>query len=89
MSDNIKQIKEIDGGMISVPAMVLQDLIHNCELAVAGMGHGEEVVAEQCRELQRYLDTLLPTDYVDPAEGFSLEDFTNVLHVNFGEKNHG
>jgi hypothetical protein len=87
MSDNnVKLIKEVDGGMVTVPAMVLQDLVHNCELAVAGMGRGEEVVGEQCRELQRYLNALLPTDYVDPNEGFTLEEFDNVMHVNFGNR---
>ena len=45
--------KITEEGMISVPKMVLQDLIHNCELAVAGMGVGEEYVGRQCRELQR------------------------------------
>jgi len=87
MSDiNVKLIKEVDGGMVTVPAMVLQDLVHNCELAVAGMGKGEEIVGEQCRELQRYLNALLPTDYVDPCEDFTLEDFDNVFHADFGNR---
>jgi hypothetical protein len=80
MSDKIKQIREVDGGMVTVPAMVLQDLVHNCELAVAGMGKGEEYVGKQCRELQRYLDALLPADYVDPFEGLTIEEFNNVEH---------
>lgn len=85
MSDNIEQIKEIEGGMVTVPAMVLQDLIDNCQLAVAGMGRGEEAVGEQCRELQRYLTTALPTDYIDPYEDFSLEPFSNIYPVDFGK----
>ena len=86
MSDKIKQIIEVDGGMISVPAVTLQALVDNCELAVAGTGKMEEVVGEQSRELQRYLDTLLPDDYVDPNEGFTLEEFDNVMHVDFGKR---
>lgn len=86
MSDNIKQIKEVDGGMISVHAVTLQALVDNCELAVAGTGAMEGVVAEQCRELQRYLAATLPTDYVDPYEDFTLEDFDNVMHVDFGTR---
>lgn len=85
MSDNVKQIKDVNGGMISVPATVLQDLIWNCGLAVAGMGKGEEYVGKQCRELQRYLTAALPTDEVD-LDDFTLEEFTNVLHVEFGKK---
>jgi hypothetical protein len=87
MSDKIKLIKEVDGGMVSVPAMVLQDLVHNCELAVAGMGKGEEIVGEQCRELQRYLDGALPAGYIDPNEDFTLEPFTIIFPADFGKKN--
>jgi hypothetical protein len=68
-------IKEVD--MVSVPRQVLQDLIHNCELAVAGMGKGEEVVGYQCRELQRYLGE-------EPSgEEISFDEFDNVDFVNF------
>ncbi|RKZ83934.1 MAG: hypothetical protein DRQ39_08915 [Gammaproteobacteria bacterium] len=86
MSDNIEQIKEVDGGMLLVPLVTLQALVDNCELAVSGMGRGEEVVGEQCRELQRYIDAAQPADYVDPYEGFTLEEFDNVLHVDFGAR---
>jgi len=85
MSDKIKLIKEVDGGMVSVPAVTLQSLVDNCELAVAGTGKMEEVVGEQCRELQRYLAALLPTDYVDANEDFTLEPFTNIYPVDFGK----
>jgi hypothetical protein len=77
----------VDKEMVSVPKMVLQDLIHNCELAVAGMGKGEEYVGEQCRELQGYLDAGEPIGYVDPNEGFTLEPFNNIYTADFGKKN--
>jgi len=70
-------------GMVSVPEMVLQDLIHNCRLAVAGMGRGEEAVGHQCRELQRYIDAGKPT--VEEEE-MSFEEFENVEFVNFGKR---
>jgi hypothetical protein len=56
--------------MISVPAQVLQDLIHNAELACAGMGRGEHAVNRQCRTLQTCLD----------LDG---QDAPNVTVVNF------
>ena len=71
----ITDINEVE--MVSVPRQVLQDLVDNCELAVAGMGKGEEVVGHQCRELQRYLGEE-PTD-----EEISFDEFDNVDFVNF------
>lgn len=71
----ITDIKEVE--MVSVPRQVLQDLVDNCELAVAGMGKGEEVVGHQCRELQRYLGEE-PTD-----EEISFDEFDNVDYVDF------
>ena len=71
----ITYIEEVE--MVSVPRMVLQDLVDNCELAVAGMGKGEEVVGEQCRQLQRYLGG----DRV--REEISFDEFDNVDFVDF------
>jgi hypothetical protein len=71
----ITDINEVE--MVSVPRQVLQDLVDNCELAVAGMGKGEEVVGHQCRELQRYLGEE-PTD-----EEISFDEFDNVDFVDF------
>ena len=73
MSNEITKIKDED--MVSVPVMHLQDLIHNCELAVAGMGKGEEYVAKQCRILQNHIDGIDP-DFVDVNDGFTLEEFS-------------
>lgn len=87
MSDtNVKQIKEVTGGMVSVPVEVLQSLIWNSELAVVGMGVVEGVVNKQCAELSRYLDAARPVDYVDPNEGFTLEPFSNVVQADFGNR---
>ncbi len=80
MSDKIKLIKEVDGGMVSVPAVTLQSLVDNCELAVAGTGKMEEVVGHQCRELQRHLDAAYP---VIDEEEMSFEEFANVHFVSF------
>jgi hypothetical protein len=77
---NISKNKE---GMISVPKQTLQALIDNCELAVAGMGVGEEYVGRQCRELQRYLDAGQPS--VTEQE-ISFSEFDNVEFVNFRKK---
>lgn len=41
---------------VEVPAQVLQDLIHNVELMVAGQGH--RAIEVQCSKLQRYLDSV-------------------------------
>jgi hypothetical protein len=41
---------------IIVPAQILQDLIHNAELACAGMGRGEHSVLKQCTALQACID---------------------------------
>ena len=75
----ITYIEEVE--MVSVPRMVLQDLVDNCELAVAGMGKGEEMVADQCRELQRYISTAAGEPM--PADGFSFDEFENVEFVSF------
>ena len=71
----ITYIEEVE--MVSVPRMVLQDLVDNCELAVAGMGKGEEVVGHQCRELQRYLGE------ERTGEDVSFDEFDNVDFVDF------
>lgn len=85
----IRKINEV--GMVSVPKEVLQDLIDNCGLAVAGTGKCEEVVGSQCRELQRYIDGADPTTEENEEfilEPFSLDDplieaFKNVSFVDF------
>jgi hypothetical protein len=85
----IKKIKEEE--MVSVPREVLQDLIDNCGLAVAGTGKCEEVVGSQCRELQRYIDGANPAIENEEEfilEPFSLDDplieaFKNVSFVDF------
>ena len=71
----ITYIEEVE--MVSVPRMVLQDLVDNCELAVAGMGKGEEAVGHQCRELQRYLGE------ERDGEEISFDEFRNVEFVDF------
>lgn len=86
MSDNVKQIKEVEGGMVSVPMEVLQSLIWNSELAVVGMGPVEEAINRQSAELKRYITAAIPADYVDPNEGFTLEPFSNVVTGDFGKK---
>jgi hypothetical protein len=75
------KIKEED--MVSVPKQVLQDLIWNCELAVAGMGVGEEYVGRQCRELQRYIQAEYPI--VDETE-FTFDEYENVAFVDFRKR---
>lgn len=75
--------KITDEGMVSVPKMVLQDLIHNCELATAGMGVGEEYVGRQCRELQRHIDAAYPV--MDETE-ICFDEFSNVEFVNFTKR---
>ena len=71
----ITYIEEVE--MVSVPRQVLQDLVDNCQLAVAGMGKGEEVVGYQCRELQRYLGE------ERAGEEISFDEFDNVDFVDF------
>lgn len=56
---------------VTVPAQVLQDLIFNAELIVAGQGN--RVVEEQCHKLQRCLDGF--------HTGGNSED--NVIHFDF------
>ena len=77
----IEKIKEEN--MVSVPKEVLQDLVWNCGLAVAGMGKGEEAVGYQCRELQRYLDAGEPTA---DEEKISFEGYDNVEFVDFRKR---
>jgi len=62
--------------MISVPAQVLQDLLWNYALSIAYNGptsECEKAMQDQCGELQKFLT---PKDYVDPNEGFTLDDNT-------------
>jgi hypothetical protein len=69
--------------MISVSAMVLQDLIWNIQLNSAGIeaaSESEKMIARQAEELQGYLT---PEGYVDPNEGFSFDDFNKVAYANF------
>lgn len=60
--------------MVSVPEHVLQCLISNCELAIAGIGKGEEAVVSQCRELQHHIDGA--NSAVENEEEFILEPFS-------------
>ena len=71
----ITYIEEVE--MVSVPRMVLQDLVDNCQLAVAGMGKGEEVVGYQFRELLRYLGE------ERAGEDIAIDEFDNVDFVDF------
>lgn len=90
MSDtNVRQIKEVEGGMVSVPMQVLQSLIWNAELAIIGMGAGEQAVNDQCAELKRYITAAQPAEVRNAGEGFTLEPFDplhNVVAVDFGTK---
>ena len=81
MNTEISKIKEEE--MVSVPKQVLQGLIWNSELSVAGMGKMDEVVCHQTRELQRYIDAGEPT--VEEEE-LSFEEFNNVHFVNFKKR---
>ena len=83
MSDKVEQISK--GEMVLVPVDVLQSLIWNCELAVAGMGKGEEMVADQCRELQSYISTAAGVPM--PIDVFSFDEFENVEFVSFKKPN--
>ena len=60
---------------VTVPLVVLQDLIHNVELACAGMGRGENVALEQCNTLQAIIDDDKPTSNVTDG---------NVTYAKFG-----
>ena len=66
--------------MVSVPKLVLQSLLWNCELATAGMGKGEELVGRQRRELERYIQAAYPDE--DETD-LSFKEFANVEFVNF------
>jgi len=68
-------------GLVSVLKQVLQNLIDNCELAVAGVG--EEYVGRQCRELQRYIQAKYPN--VDETE-FTFDEYENVEFVDFRKR---
>ena len=83
MSDNIEQINKKE--MVSVPVAALQSLIWNCELAVSGMGKGEEMVADTCRELQGYISTAAGAFM--PVDVFSFHEFENVEFVSFKKLN--
>jgi hypothetical protein len=83
MNTETTDISKNKEGMISVPKQTIQSLIDNCELAVAGMGVGEEYVGRQCRELQRYIDAGEPTI---EEEELSFEEFENVHFVNFKKR---
>jgi len=87
MSTEISKIN--DKEHVSVPVNVLQALIWNCELAVSGMGKGEELVADQCRILQRHISDAAGVPM--PEDVFSFDEFENVEFVDFGKKakNHG
>jgi hypothetical protein len=67
--------------LASAPEVVLVDLIWNCELAVAGIGKGEEMVADTRRELQSYISTAAGVPM--PADGFTFDEFENVEFVSF------
>lgn len=56
---------------VTVPAQVLQDLIFNAELLVAG--EGNRVVEQQCRKLQSYLDGFNQNGHSE----------SNVIHYDF------
>jgi len=81
MSTEISKIK--DENMVTVPKLILQGLIWNSELAVAGLGKMDEVVCHQTRELQRYIDAGEPT--VEEEE-MSFAEFDNVEFVNFRKR---
>jgi hypothetical protein len=82
MSDNIEQINKKE--MVSVPVAALQSLIWNCEIAVAGMGRGEVMVADTCRELQRYISDAAGVPM--PSDGFSFDEFENIEFVDFRKR---
>ena len=82
MSDKIEQFNKEK--MVSVPLDAIQSLIWNCEIAVAGMGKGEEMVADTCRELQRYISEAAGVPM--PSDGFSFDEFENVEFVDFRKK---
>jgi len=71
---------------ITVPETLLQDLLWNIELNYAGeqlTSKMEEAIVRQAKELQAILT---PDSYVDPYEGFTLEDMGNVEFVDFGKR---
>ena len=82
MSDKIEQFNKEK--MVEVPVDALQSLIWNCEIAVAGTGKCEEVVADTCRELQRYISDSAGVPM--PSDGFSFDEFENIDFVDFGKR---
>jgi hypothetical protein len=76
----------LKGGMISVPATVLQNLISNIQQDATGItepNKRDEAIERQCNALQEYL---MPADYVDPHEDFTLVDCKNVYFLNFRKR---
>jgi len=72
--------------MVSVPVTVLQDLIWNIQLGATSITEPnkcDEAIERQCDELQDHLNG---EDYVDPNEGFSFDDFNNVVFADFGKR---
>ncbi len=72
--------------MVSVPKTVLQDLIWNIQLGATSIREPtkcDEMVEEQCDELQGYVNG---EGYIDPNEGFSLEGYENVEFVDFRKR---
>lgn len=71
---------------ITVPAMLLQDLLWNIGLNTAGVepeSACERSIIEQANKLQSYLT---PEDYIDPLEGFTFDDLNNVEFVDFKKR---
>ena len=80
MSTDIKDNEE----MVSVSAVVLQDLLWNIALNSAGMtptSKCAESIINQAAELQHYLT---PEGYTDPNEGFEFdENFSQGENVHY------
>jgi hypothetical protein len=72
--------------MIAIPASVLQALLWNVEqsmLEIVDPSACDKAIRSQSAELQ---DILTPEDYVDPNEGFTLDDSNNIYYLNFGKR---
>ena len=72
--------------MVSVPDTLLQDLLWNVELNWAGeepASEMEKAIIHQAKKLQSYLT---PEDCIEPAEGFSFDEFDNVRFANFRKR---
>jgi len=72
--------------MIEVPETLLQDLLWNIELNWAGEELTSEMEKAIVRQAQKIQDILTPEGYVDPFEGFTLEDMGNVEFVDFRKR---